>query len=103
MVETSFKSAARLGNLYNRSSFLTAIAFFVGLLAGGVQAAAITINSLADIAAADGQCTLREAIANANTDNQSGSADCAAGSGADIINMFECRCLSDNKVPKYAF
>ena len=33
----------------------------------------------------DGLCSLREAIANANADDQSGSAECAAGSGADTI------------------
>src|SRR5438270_411425 len=45
-------------------------------------AATITVNSLADGAPANnGQCTLREALLNANANNQSGSTDCAAGSG----------------------
>src|SRR5438874_10943807 len=50
--------------------------------------ATITVNSLADGAQAnDGQCTLREALLNANNNNQSGSTDCAAGSGTDTINF----------------
>ena len=51
-------------------------------------AATITVNSVADGAPANnGQCTLREALLNANANNQSGSTDCTAGSGADIINF----------------
>jgi len=51
-------------------------------------AATITVNSLADGAPAnDGQCTLREALINANNNDQSGSADCAPGSGADSITI----------------
>ncbi|MEP7341593.1 MAG: choice-of-anchor Q domain-containing protein [Acidobacteriota bacterium] len=50
--------------------------------------ATITVNSLADGAPTnDGQCTLREALINANFNNQSGSTDCAAGSGADTITF----------------
>jgi CSLREA domain-containing protein len=49
-----------------------------------VHAANLTVNSLADTVAADGNCTLREAIQNANS-NAATNADCAAGSGADII------------------
>jgi CSLREA domain-containing protein len=52
------------------------------------QAATLTVNSLADGARAnDGQCTLREAILNANADDRSGSTDCAAGSGSDAIRV----------------
>jgi CSLREA domain-containing protein len=40
--------------------------------ASPAQAATITVNSLADTTADDGQCTLREAITAANTDNASG-------------------------------
>ena len=49
--------------------------------------ATITVNSLADAQANNGQCTLREALLNANSNNQSGSTDCAAGSGADTITF----------------
>jgi CSLREA domain-containing protein len=48
----------------------------------------LTVDSLIDGAPAnDGRCTLREALLNANGNDQSGSADCAAGSGADTINF----------------
>ena len=54
-----------------------------------VLAASITVTSLADTAADDGQCTLREAITAANTDTASGAiaGECAAGSGADFISF----------------
>ncbi len=45
----------------------------------------ITVTTTADEVNTNGQCSLREAIINANNDNQSGSTDCAAGSGADTI------------------
>ena len=47
----------------------------------------ITVNSIADIVADDGQCTLREAITAANSDTASGalSGECVAGSGDDTI------------------
>ena len=48
----------------------------------------ITVNSAADVInSGDGACTLREAIINANNDDQSGSIDCLAGSGADVITL----------------
>ena len=54
--------------------------------ASPAQAATLTVNSLADgTPANDGRCTLREAITNAN--DQSGSTDCAAGSGSDVIRV----------------
>ena len=57
------------------------------LLASSLWAATITVNSVADAAANDGVCTLREAITAANTDTTSGAlaGECTAGSGADDI------------------
>jgi CSLREA domain-containing protein len=46
----------------------------------------IVVNSLADTVAGDGQCTLREAIQNANDDSAT-NADCAAGIGFDTITF----------------
>lgn len=57
------------------------------LLVPAAYAATTTVNSLADTQANDGQCTLREAIINANNDDQSGSIDCVAGSGVDTIDF----------------
>lgn len=50
------------------------------------HAVSLTVNSLADSIAADGECTLREAIQNANN-NAATNDDCAAGSGADTITF----------------
>jgi CSLREA domain-containing protein len=57
--------------------------------ASPAKADTITVNSDLDGAPANnGACTLREAIINANADNQSGSTDCAAGSrGPDVIDI----------------
>ncbi len=50
-------------------------------------AATITVNSTSDVTANDGECTLREAITNANNDADSTGGDCIAGNGADTINF----------------
>jgi CSLREA domain-containing protein len=71
---------------------LLSVLILLTLLAGAqtgrpVRAAStITVNSLADTVAADGQCTLREAIQNAGN-HAATNADCAAGSGGDTINF----------------
>lgn len=65
-----------------------AIALFIFMSAAQkASAAEITVNSLNDTIATGDGCTLREAIANANSDNQSGSTDCAAGAGEDTISI----------------
>ena len=92
---SGFGSAERnlTANLQTNRSFrvraiFAAFALIIFMLSiQNANAAAITVNSLSDAAAADGVCTLREAITNANNDNQSGSVDCAAGSGADTISI----------------
>lgn len=64
-------------------------ALAVGAVFGaeGAQAATITVSSTADNTTVDGQCTLREALANAN-DDAATSPDCTAGTGTgDIINF----------------
>jgi CSLREA domain-containing protein len=60
------------------------------LMAAPVRAIAdsIVVNSTEDNAAVhDGQCTLREAMTNANQDSDTTGGDCAAGSGADTITF----------------
>ena len=81
-------------------NFLLVVAIAAGLVfttqpAGTVQAAAgtstpvtITVNTFSDAIAADGKCSLREAIIAANTDRvvNSGTGECpAGGGGADVI------------------
>lgn len=46
-------------------------------------AGTITVNSITDSLADDGQCSLREAVIAANTDTATGG--CPAGNGADVI------------------
>lgn len=75
----------------NRLSLL----LLAGALCAPAGAATITVNATADNAAADGLCTLREALIAANTDLPSGTdsesaggrleGECAAGSGSDVI------------------
>lgn len=51
------------------------------------RAAGITVTTANEGQAGGDGCSLREAILNANNDNQSGSTECAAGSGADTITF----------------
>jgi CSLREA domain-containing protein len=64
---------------------LTLIGAFLGGVGLPALAATITVTTTADEVNTNGQCSLREAIISANNDDQSGSTDCAAGSGADTI------------------
>jgi CSLREA domain-containing protein len=65
------------------------IALAVGLLWCGLHtagAATITVNSTNDnVIPGNGQCTLRKALRNANTDSDTTAGDCVPGSGADTI------------------
>jgi CSLREA domain-containing protein len=73
--------------------FTTTFGLLALLLASAVfvipaYAAGIVVNSNADnTTAGDGFCTLREAITNANTDSETSSGDCIAGSGTDTITF----------------
>ncbi len=51
---------------------------------GAARAAIITVNTVGDPGVSD-TCDLRDAITNANGKNQSGSANCTGGTGADTI------------------
>jgi CSLREA domain-containing protein len=76
-------SAVRM--LFRRGLTLPLL-LILALVLGSSQVSAagtITVNSLADIIADDGQCSLREAVIAANTDTAVGG--CPAGSGADTI------------------
>jgi len=75
--------------LQTKFFYAVVYACLAGMLFGisSIHAAGILVTSNADTVAVDGFCTLREAILNANGDNQSGSADCASGVGADAITF----------------
>ncbi len=68
-------------------ALLALTAVIVVLIARPAPAATITVAAGSVDANADGQCSLVEAIRNANADSTAGSADCAAGSGADSIQL----------------
>lgn len=59
-------------------------ALMLALACAGAHAATITVNTTSDAIEADGFCSIREAVANANNNAQT-YADCAAGNGADSI------------------
>jgi CSLREA domain-containing protein len=68
-----------------------ALVAFAGVWLGQqpVRAATITVNSTADdTVAQDGQCTLREAIANVNAGDDTSGGDCAAGTGSGDTIVF---------------
>jgi len=60
----------------------------LGFIPLSAAAATLTVNSITDaLIAADNECTLREAIVNANEDTDTTAGDCAAGSGTDVIDV----------------
>src|SRR5215467_7122111 len=70
--------------LQHRMAWSVAGAALLLALGQGVAAATITVTTTNPNIAADGQCSLIEAIVNANNDAAT-FPDCAAGSGADTI------------------
>ena len=78
-------------NISQRAARLASITMLIvgvvwaGLPARPVQAAAITVTTTADELNADGDCSLREAVAAANDDVAVDA--CAPGSGADTITL----------------
>ena len=80
------------GFLRHAKSLLIAVmlvaAFGATSPASPAYAAGITVDSSADnVTGGDNACTLREAIANANSDSDTTSGDCTAGSGTDMITF----------------
>jgi CSLREA domain-containing protein len=55
------------------------------VLVSPAWAATLTVNTASDEQNTNDECSLREAIINANQNNQSGSSDCLAGGGEDKI------------------
>src|SRR5687767_6728810 len=70
----------------NRTLIRFVFAFALLLITSVAPAATITVDSISDAAANDGQCTLREAITASNT-NSAGTSNCTAGSGVDTISF----------------
>jgi hypothetical protein len=78
------RSNARRSLMRNLSRTLAGAALLLALLHGVPQAATITVDTADPRVLPDGQCSLVEAIFNANTDAVV-SADCPPGSGPDLI------------------
>jgi len=74
-----------------RRGFVAGLAAAAGCLAltAGAAAATIAVDTELDALAADGHCSLREAITAANTNSQvfAGAGECAAGSGDDDVTL----------------
>ncbi|MCO5181639.1 MAG: right-handed parallel beta-helix repeat-containing protein [Candidatus Promineofilum sp.] len=66
-----------------------ALTLIAGPLTSTAHAASISVDNGVVVAADDGQCSLREAIVNANSDSQvfTSTGECEAGSGDDIISL----------------
>jgi uncharacterized repeat protein (TIGR01451 family)/CSLREA domain-containing protein len=65
-----------------------AVIFGTGGFNAAYAATTITVSTTSDEAVTDGQCSLREAIQNANANGDTTGGDCAAGSvGADTIDL----------------
>ncbi len=70
-----------------RRSLSLSLLVLASLLSFSAYSATITVTGLTDVLNnADGVCTIREAVLNANFNNGAWT-DCAAGSGADTINL----------------
>jgi hypothetical protein len=70
---------------FGPSLLITALAsVWIALIPSVVHANTITVNTTGD-PGLSGTCDLRDAITNANGKDQSGSANCVAGSGTDTI------------------
>lgn len=67
-----------------RSMCFAGLALFAVVMSGAAfGSTVIVVDTLADAVADDGQCSLREAMINANDGNQNGSIDCSAGGGVE--------------------
>ena len=72
--------------LFRRSALLVLL-IFLFIQIPSIFAATIVVTASDGTIADNGECSLSEAIINANMDDQSGSSDCIAGSGADTITL----------------
>jgi hypothetical protein len=73
----------------NKKFFLFVVVIISLVVAVSAEAATITVDANADTMVSDGNCTLREALTNANSDTDTTSGDCVAGSGTDTIEFSE--------------
>jgi CSLREA domain-containing protein len=83
-------SCVRERSLRGLGSLVLLLALAIGVSGGNLAygATTISVNTTSDEVVTDGQCSLREAINNANGNTDTSGGDCAAGSvGADTIDL----------------
>ncbi|MBD8525397.1 CSLREA domain-containing protein [Pseudomarimonas arenosa] len=66
---------------------LLALALSQALASNAIAGVIIDVTTTADEQNTNGQCSLREALLNTASGDQSGSTDCPAGAGANAINL----------------
>jgi CSLREA domain-containing protein len=78
-----------LSRCFSKRTWMSFLAVSFALASSALWAATITVNSVADTAANDGVCTLREAITAANTNTATGAlaGECAAGTLAGVDDI----------------
>jgi len=81
-----------------RSNYRHLTSLILTFLIQGVFAANIVVNTATDDEnPGDGKCTLREAVNNANTNNDTTNGDCAAGSNIDV-DVIDLINISNKKI-----
>jgi len=76
---------AGIGNWLLKAAALGASTVLSLVMAStAVSAATLTVETAEDLIADNGECSLREAIINANNGDQSGSSDCPSGTGPAV-------------------
>lgn len=86
-VEPSGSVRSGWGNRFLAVAFWPMVGMM--MLSGLAMAAEITVTTTDDSQIEDGQCSLREAIINANNANQSGSSDCTPGDAGGNTIVFD--------------
>ena len=87
-LKTASSNSALKKSSFKHLVLLIALLLLVTLLAPpSVFASSIIVTTTADVVASDGECSLREAILNANSDSDTTDGDCDAGNGSDVIQL----------------
>ena len=84
---TSSRAACLPASRMDRAALRLRFGFWIGTVAWVTLMAAMPQARAATIAVDNADCTLIEAIRNANSDSTNGDNGCAAGSGADTIRL----------------
>jgi CSLREA domain-containing protein len=86
-MQMAAKKSSRKNRAVEALATGAAIALGSSLIASDASAAVIEVTTTSDTTATDGECTLREALNNANSDGEFSGGDCTAGAGLDTITF----------------